>query len=105
VTVNGSVARREHMQQRARERFGVEIGKLARRSLIRKVQSGEVHYARKLSHSRTVIVADYAGMEVTFIYCGRTKSILTFLPAEARETAAWRECRSPLSSLSCDIRP
>jgi hypothetical protein len=102
VTASRSTARREHMQQRARERFGLEIGKLARHSLIRKVQSGDVQYARKLSHSRTVIVTEYAGLEVTFIYCGRTKSILTFLPAEARETAAWRERRSPLPSISCD---
>jgi hypothetical protein len=97
------VARREHMQQRARERFGLEIGKVARRSLIGKLHSGDVCYARKLSQSRTVVVAEYAGIEVTFIYCGRTKSILTFLPPEARETAAWRDRRSAARP-SCDIR-
>ena len=85
-------ARRQHMQSRARERFGLEIGKLARRTLIRKVQTGDVRFARKLTNSRTVVVAEYAGVEVTFIYCGKIKGILTFLPANARETAEWRRC-------------
>jgi hypothetical protein len=81
------------MQARARERFGLEIGKQARRALIRKVQSGEVKYIRKLTHSRTVIVTDYAGVELTFIYSGALKSIVTFLPPDADETTAWRETR------------
>lgn len=89
-----AIARRRHMQRRAAERFGVEIGKFARRTLIAKVQSGEFHFARKLTQSRTVVVADYAGVEVTFLYCGRSKSILTFLPPDARETAAWRASRA-----------
>lgn len=87
-----TAARREHMQNRARERFGLEIGKLARRALIRKVQTGDVRFARKLTNSRTVFVAEYAGVEVTFIYCGKIKGILTFLPANARETSEWRQC-------------
>ncbi len=87
-----SAARREHMRTRAKERFGLEIGKLARRTLIRKVQSGDVRFARKLTNSRTVVVAEYDGVEVTFIYCGKSKGILTFLPANARETAEWRRC-------------
>lgn len=93
-----STARREHMQRRAVERFGLKIGKLDRRTLIRKVQTGDVKFARKLTNSRTVVVAEHAGLEVTFIYCGRSKSILTFLPADSRETAEWRE--SPFSRLS-----
>ena len=87
-----SAARREHMQIRARERFGLEVGKLARRALIRKVHTGDVRFARKLTNSRTVVVAEYKGVEVTFIYCGRMKGILTFLPADTRETAEWRKC-------------
>lgn len=87
-----SNARRQHMQSRAKERFGMEIGSLARRTLIRKVQTGDVQFARKLTNSRTVIVTEYAGVVVTFIYCRKMKGILTFLPANARETAAWYKC-------------
>ena len=86
-----AAARREHMQARARERFGLEIGRIDRRALVRKVQTGEIRFARKLTNSRTVVVAEHAGREITFVYCGRSKCILTFLPDDARETAAWRE--------------
>jgi hypothetical protein len=82
---------REHMRSRAMERFGLEVGKVVRRALIRKVQTGEVKFAHKITHSRTVIVADYAGIEVTFLYNGARKEILTFLPHDARETAEWRQ--------------
>jgi hypothetical protein len=82
--------RRAHMQKRARERFGLEIGKRDRHALVRKVQAGEIKFAHKLTNSRTVVVAEHAGVDVTFIYCRRNKGILTFLPPDARETAAWR---------------
>jgi hypothetical protein len=85
-----SNSRREHMKKRAKERFGVGIGKWARRSLIGKVQAGDVKFVRKPTNSRTLIVAEHAGIEVTFIYSGTSKGIVTFLPAEARETAQWR---------------
>lgn len=89
-----TAARREHMRCRALQRFGLDVGKLARRELIRKVQAGEIKFARRLTHSRTVVVADYAGLELTFLYSGAHKEIVTFLPAGARETAEWRESRA-----------
>lgn len=86
-----AAARREHMRCRAMERFGLDAGKLVRRALIHQVQTGEVKFARKLTHSRTVIVTEYAGMELVFLYNGIRKEIVTFLPADAREAAEWRQ--------------
>lgn len=86
-----AAARREHMRCRAMERFGLDAGKQVRRALIHQVQTGEVKFARKLTHSRTVIVTEYAGLELTFLYNGVRKEIVTFLPADARETAEWRQ--------------
>ena len=42
----------------ALSRFGLEIGKQVRQTLIRRVRKGDVKYARKLTNSRTVIVLD-----------------------------------------------
>lgn len=97
---HAAAARREHMRGRALERFGLDVGKLVRRELIRKVQAGDVKFARRLTHSRTVIVTDYAGLELTFLYSGTHKEIVTFLPSEARETAEWRESRTSAAAVS-----
>jgi hypothetical protein len=87
-------ARQEHVRNRAMQRFGLEAGKLVRRELIHKVQAGEVKFARRLTCSRTVIVADYGDLEVTFLYSGTRKEIVTFLPADAKETEDWRQART-----------
>jgi len=96
-----AAARREHMRTRAMERFGLDAGKLVRRALIHQVQTGEVKFARKLTHSRTVIVAEYAGLELTFLYNGSRKEIVTFLPPDARETAEWRQSGGQRSQMRC----
>jgi hypothetical protein len=67
---------------------------MARQALIRRVQRGDVKYARKLTHSRTVVVLDHAGGEVTFLYSSATKEIVSFLPPEAAETAGWRRSQA-----------
>lgn len=89
------------------ERFGLEIGKAARRMLIRKVQTGEVKFSRRITRSRTVVVVDYAGVEVTFLYNRARKEILTFLPRDARETAEWRQSRrrASLPAVNIEVPP
>ena len=74
----------------ALSRFGLEVGKMERQSLIRRVQKGDVKYARKLTNSRTVIVLDYADSEMAFLYSSATKEIVSFLPPDAPEIAGWR---------------
>jgi hypothetical protein len=78
------------VKEHAWSRFGLQVGKMARQAMVRRVQKGDVKYARKLTHSRTVVVLDHAGSEVTFLYSSATKEIVSFLPPEAAETAAWR---------------
>ncbi len=75
-------------------RFGLEVGKMVRQSLIRRVQKGDVKYARKLTNSRTVIVLDYARGELAFLYSSTTKEIVSFLPADAPEIADWRNSQA-----------
>jgi hypothetical protein len=53
-----------------------------------------VKYARKLTHSRTVIVLDYAEGEVAFLYSSATKEIVSFLPPDAPEIAGWRRAQA-----------
>ena len=63
------------------------------RYLIRRVHKGDVKYARKLTNSRTVIVLDYEGGEIAFLYSSASKEIISFLGPDAAETAGFR--RSP----------
>jgi hypothetical protein len=83
-------SRRQQVKEHAWSRFGLQVGKMARQAMVRRVQKGDVKYARKLTHTRTVVVLDHAGGEVTFLYSSATKEIVSFLPPEAAETAAWR---------------
>jgi hypothetical protein len=87
-------ARRQQVKECAWSRFGLAIDKQIRQSLIRRVWKGDVKYARKLTNSRTVIVLDYEGGEMSFLYSSAHKEIISFLPADAPETAEWRRGQS-----------
>jgi hypothetical protein len=87
-------ARRRLVKDYARTRFGLDVDKQMRQSLIRRVRKGDVKYARKLTNSRTVIVLDYEGREMAFLYSCASKEIISFLSADAPETADWRHSRS-----------
>jgi hypothetical protein len=87
-------ARRRLVKDYARTRFGLEVDKQMRQSLIRRVRKGDVKYARKLTSSRTVIVLDHEGREMAFLYSSASKEIISFLSPEAPETADWRHSRS-----------
>ena len=58
-------------------------------ALLARVRSGQVRYARRVSRSRTVIVLDYAGEEVAFLYSNATRRILCFLPPGATPAQEW----------------
>jgi hypothetical protein len=83
-------AGRQMVKDCAWSRFGLEVGKMVRQSLIRRVQKGDVKYARKLTNSRTVIVLDYGNGEIAFLYSSKTKEIVSFLHPDAPEIAPWR---------------
>jgi hypothetical protein len=85
---------RRHVKECALLRFGLEVGKIVRQDLIRRVQKGDVKYARRLTNSRTVIVLDDAHGEMAFLYSSATKEIVSFLPPDAPETADWRRSRA-----------
>jgi hypothetical protein len=87
-------ARRQQVKECAWSRLGLAVGKQIRQSLIRRVWKGDVKYARKLTNSRTVIVLDYEGRELVFLYCSAQKEIISFLPPDAPETAEWRRGQS-----------
>ena len=92
-------AERQQVKDCAFSRFGLEIGKMVRQNLIRRVQKGDVKYARKLTNSRTVIVLDYAHGEMAFLYSNTTKEIVSFLPADAPEIADWRNSQAAVRTL------
>jgi hypothetical protein len=87
-------ARRRLVKEYAWARLGLEVDKQMRQSLIRRVRKGDVTYARKLTHSRTVIVLDHEGAEIAFLYSSASKEIISFLSSEAPETAEWRHSRA-----------
>ena len=87
-------ARRRQVKDCARLRFGLEVGKEVRQILILRVRKGDVKYARKLTTSRTVIVLDYAGGEMAFLYSSAVKDIISFLAPDAPETADWRRSQA-----------
>ena len=91
-------ARRQQVKERAWSRFGLTVGKQIRQSLIRRVWKGDVKYARKLTNSRTVIVLDYDGREMSFLYSNAQKEIIAFLAPDAPETAEWRHGQSAVKS-------
>jgi hypothetical protein len=82
--------RRRHVKDCARQRFGLEVNRHLRQTLVRRVTKGDVKYARKVTNSRTVVVLDYDGREMAFLYSSAMKDIVTFLPPDAPETAEWR---------------
>jgi hypothetical protein len=92
-------AERRQVKDCAFSRFGLEIGKMVRQSLIHRVQKGDVKYARKLTNSRTVIVLDYAHRELAFLYSSTTKEIVSFLSADAPEIADWRNSHAAALAL------
>jgi hypothetical protein len=92
-------ARRRQVKECALTRFGFDVGKQARQTLIRRVQKGDVKYARKLTTSRTVIVLDYNGCEMTFLYSSAAKDIISFLGPDAPETAEWRQSQAATHAL------
>jgi hypothetical protein len=58
------------------------FGKQERQDMIRRMRRGDVKYARKLTRSRTVIVLDYRGSEMAFLYSNASKRIIRFLAPE-----------------------
>jgi hypothetical protein len=86
--------RRRHVKDCALQRFGLEVGRHVRQTLIRRVNKGDVKYARKVTNSRTVVVLDYADVEMAFLYSSTTKDIVAFLPPDAPEIAEWRRSQS-----------
>jgi hypothetical protein len=91
-------AGRQQVKDCAWSRLGLQVGKLARQTLIRRVQKGDVKYARKLTNSRTVIVLDCADGEMAFLYSSATKEIVCFLSPDAPEIAAWRRSQAELAA-------
>jgi hypothetical protein len=84
------------MKDRALRRFGLEVSRHVRQTLVHRVHTGDVKYACKVTTSRTVIVLDYAGVEMSFLYSSATKDIVTFLPHDAPETAEWRRSQAAI---------
>ena len=92
-------AHRQQMKECAWSRLGLDVGKQIRQSLVRRVWKGDVKYARKLTSSRTVIVLDYDGRELSFLYSSAHKEIITFLSPDAPETAEWRRGQSTVKAV------
>jgi hypothetical protein len=87
-------ARRQLVKECAHSRLGLDVDKLARQSMIRRVRKGDVKYACKLTNSRTVIVLDHEGGERAFLYSSATKEIICFLGPNAPEIAGWIRAQS-----------
>ena len=67
-----------------------------RQILIRRVRKGDVKYARKLTNSRTVIVLDYDGGEMSFLYSSAHKEIISFLAPMRRKLPTGAACNPRL---------
>jgi|SRR5271156_3036372 len=91
---SGPPKKRQDVKARALARFGLDLGKQVRQDLMCRMKKGDVKHARKLTNSRTVIVLDYAGGEMAFIYSSATKEILCFLGPDAAEMKGWRNSQA-----------
>jgi hypothetical protein len=65
------------------------MNKHDRLALIRRVRRGDVKYAHKLTKSRTVIVLDYRGDEMAFLYSNTSKRIIRFMTPAVALAAGW----------------
>ena len=83
-------SKRRRLKESAWSWFQLAASKAARQTLVQKVQNGDVRYARRLTRSRTVVVLEYAGQEIAFIYSGAEEAIVTFLPLDAAELEGWK---------------
>ena len=83
--------RRKRMKESAWSGFQLVVGQMVRQLLVQRVQKGDVQYARRITRSRSVIVLEYAGQQIAFLYSRQSKEILSFLPLDAPELEAWRE--------------
>ena len=101
----GCPARRQRVKECARSRLGLEVGRLARQCMIRRVCKGDVKYARKLTNSRTVIVLDHEGGERAFLYSSATKEIICFLGQDAPEIADWVKSVTAAAPAAALIHP
>jgi hypothetical protein len=63
------------------------FGKQERQDLIGRMRKGDVTYARKLTCSRTVIVLEYRGDEMAFLYSNASKRIIRFLAPDVAQAA------------------
>jgi hypothetical protein len=97
-------ARRRQVKEHALQRFGLEVGRHVRQTLIRRVGKGDVKYACRVTNSRTVVVLDYDGREVAFLYSNATKDIVAFLAPDAPETTEWRRSQSAVAPALCRPR-
>ncbi len=95
----GPATQRQNAKAGTLARFGLDLGKQVRHELMRRMKQGDVKYARKLTNSRTVIVLDYAGGEMAFIYSSATKEILCFLGPDAAEMKGWRNAQAAAPGL------
>jgi hypothetical protein len=62
---------------------------MKRAALIHRVHQGDVKHARKLTNSRTLIVLDHDGAELTFVYSSAQKKIISFVSSVAAQEAGW----------------
>ena len=93
-------AGRQQVKDCALSRLGLEVGKLARQTLIRQeYRQGMSDITTGLTNSRTVIVLDYAQGEMAFLYSSATKEIVSFCRPDAPEMPAWRRSQAELACM------
>lgn len=85
-------AQRVHARRRMRQRFGIELGEVRRRSIVQAIQSGRARFVRRQSCRVTLWRVEVDGVEVAIVYDSKRKEIVTILPEGVKRTPAEGGC-------------
>lgn len=74
-------AQQRHARRRARERYGIELGRSTRQEIITAIHGGRSTFIRRQSHRVTVhdVLLD-DGDHVRVVYDSQRHEVVTFLP-------------------------
>lgn len=79
--ISKKYSQRAHAKRRALERFGIELTKDVRRTLVQAIQKGEARFRARQSLRITHWIVEYQGKELPVVYDRQRHEIVTVLPA------------------------
>jgi len=73
----------QHAKKRAKERYGIDLNKYARREITASIQSNQAEFVHKTSHNRSLWRVSHEGETLNVVYDKQRKTFCTVLPKDA----------------------